>query len=85
MLSRDCWPPLPLEEWQDTCRTLHMWVQMVGKIRMSLSPPLHHWWHVTLYVDAQGLSTGPIPYPGGIFEIVFDLIKFSEERQTDLG
>ena len=43
------WPPLPLKEWQDTYRTLHMWLQIVGKIRMSLTPPLNHWWHVTLY------------------------------------
>lgn len=66
------WPSLPLNEWQDTYSTLHMWTQIVGKIRMTLSPPLNHWWHVTLYVNSTGLTTGPIPYPRGVFEIELD-------------
>jgi hypothetical protein len=66
------WPSLPLNEWQDTYRTLHMWTQIVGKIRMTLSPPLNHWWHVTLYVNSHGLTTGPVPYPLGVFEIQLD-------------
>ena len=72
MRGSDRWPPLPLDEWRDTHRTLHMWTQIVGKIRMALSPPLNHWWHVTLYVNSRGLTTGPVPYPPGIFEIQFD-------------
>src|SRR5437763_5170103 len=68
------WPPLPLKEWQDTYRTLHMWLQIVGKIRMSLTPPLNHWWHVTLFANARGLTTSPIPYGSGAFEIRFDFI-----------
>jgi hypothetical protein len=68
------WPPLPLREWQDTYRTLHMWVQVVGKIRMTLSAPLNHWWHVTLYPNARGLTTSPIPYRSGGFEIQFDFL-----------
>lgn len=72
MTNLEPWPPLPLGEWQDTYRTLHMWTQIVGKIRMVLSPPLNHWWHVTLYVNVRGLTTGPVPYPHGIFEIQFD-------------
>jgi hypothetical protein len=68
----DLWPPLPLHEWQDTYRTLHMWTQIVGKVRMALTPPLNHWWHVTLYVNPRGLTTGPVPYEAGIFEIQFD-------------
>ena len=70
----DAWPPLPFDEWQDTCETLHMWLQMAGKVRMAFTPPLNHWWHVTLLVNARGLSTGPIPYAGGTFEIVFDFL-----------
>ncbi len=66
------WPALPLKEWQDTYTTLHMWTQIVGKIRMTLSPPLNHWWQVSLYVNAHGLTTGPVPCPQGIFEIQFD-------------
>ena len=72
MSNLDRWPPLPLQEWQDTYRTLHMWTQIVGKIRMTLSPPLNQWWHVTLYVNSRGLTTGPVPYPPGTFEIQFD-------------
>ncbi len=68
------WPALPLSEWQPTYDTLHMWTQIVGKIRMVLTPPLNHFWNVTLYVTARGLSTGPIPYPPGLFEIHFDFI-----------
>jgi hypothetical protein len=75
MERSDRWPALPLHEWQDTYRTLHMWTQIVGKIRMALTPALNHWWHVTLYVNARGLTTGPIPYPPGIFEIQFDFQK----------
>jgi len=68
------WPALPLAEWQPTYTTLHMWTQIVGKIRMTLSPPLNHFWHVPLYVSARGLTTGPIPYPPGLFEIQFDFL-----------
>jgi len=74
MMALDLWPPLPLEEWRDTYRTLHMWLQVVGKIRMTLSPPLNHWWHVTLYPNARGLTTSPIPYQSGDFEIELDFL-----------
>ncbi len=82
MLSGDPWPPLPYAEWQDTCKTLHMWLQVAGKIRMTLSPPLNHWWHVTLYVTARGLSTSPIPYGDGVFEIQFDFLEHQLEIAT---
>ena len=75
MAESESWPPLPLHEWQDTYRTLHMWTQIVGKIRMTLSPPLNQWWHVTLYVNSRGLTTGPVPYPPGLFEIQFDFLQ----------
>ena len=55
-MNSDQWPPLPLSDWQDTYRTLHMWTQIVGKIRMTLSPPMNHWWHVALYVNSHGLT-----------------------------
>jgi hypothetical protein len=79
------WPALPLAEWQDTYRTLHMWTQIVGKIRMTQSPPLNHWWHVSLYVNARGLTTGPVPYPSGVFEIQFDFQKHILEICTSDG
>lgn len=67
-------PPLPLEAWEESKETLHRYAQVVGKVRMELTPYRNHWWHVTLYVSPRGLSTGPIPYPGGSFEISFDLL-----------
>jgi hypothetical protein len=68
------WPELPLEAWQDTYATLHMWTQIVGKVRLALSPRVNQWWEVALYVSARGLTTSPIPYQDGIFEVQFDFI-----------
>src|SRR5579859_1054777 len=79
------WPALPLEAWLDTCQTLHMWTQIVGKIRLMLSPKLNHWWHTTLYVNARGLTTSPIPYGGGVFEIQLDFIDHQLEILTSEG
>jgi len=81
-MSSQRWPSLPLEEWQDTYRTLHLWTQIVGKVRMTLSPPLNHWWHVSLYVNSRGLTTGPVPYPEGVFEIQFDFQNHTLEIST---
>jgi hypothetical protein len=66
------WPPLPLAAWEATRATLHMWTQIVGKVRLALSPRVNHWWQVPLYVSARGLTTSAIPYAGGAFEIEFD-------------
>jgi hypothetical protein len=74
-MNSEGWPPLPLDQWQDTYRTVHMWTQIAGKIRMALFPPLNHWWNVSLYVNSRGLTTGPIPYAPGVFEIQFDFQK----------
>lgn len=79
------WPPLPLHEWQDTYRSLHMRAQIVGKIRMALAPPLNHWWHATLYVNSRGLTTGPVPYRSGLFEIQFDFQKNELAISTSQG
>lgn len=68
------WPALPLDAWKDTYDTLHMWTQIAGKMRKTLTPLINHWWNVTLYVTSRGLTTSPIPYHGETFEIVFDLI-----------
>lgn len=68
-------PPLPLKEWEDTKETLHRYCQIVGKVRMELSPPRNHWWHVTLYVSPRGLTTGPIPYRAGTFDLTLDLLE----------
>lgn len=68
------WPSLPLDAWQDTYATLHMWTQIIGKIRMVQSPRVNHSWHVTLYVTARGLSTSPIPHGDRSFEVEFDFV-----------
>ncbi len=70
----DSWPELPWREWQPTIATVHMWTQIVGKIRMALAPPLNHWWHVPLYVTARGLTTSPIPYRRRSFQVDFDFV-----------
>jgi hypothetical protein len=71
--TRD-WPALPLEEWADTCATLHMWTQIVGKVRLAQTPLVNHWWNVPLYVSARGLTTTAMPYEDILFEMVFDFL-----------
>src|ERR1700745_439340 len=68
------WPALPYAAWKDTRDTLHLWTQVVGKIRLSLTPWINHSWHVALYLTARGLTTSPIPYEGREFQIDFDFI-----------
>ena len=70
----DRWPELPYVAWKDTCATLQLWTQIVGKVRLALTPWLNHSWHVALYVTARGLTTSPIPYGARQFEIEFDFI-----------
>jgi hypothetical protein len=79
------WPELPLAAWQDTNATLHMWTQIVGKIRRTLTPLVNHWWNVTLYVNARGLTTSPIPYRDETFEILFDFIDHNLKIETSGG
>jgi hypothetical protein len=68
------WPELPYERWKDTYATLHLWTQVVGKIRLAQSPWLNHSWHVPLYVSARGLTTSSIPYRDRVFDIAFDFV-----------
>lgn len=67
------WPSLPLDGWRDTCATLHMWLQIVGKIRLVQTPWVNHSWHATFYVTTRGLTTSPIPYGNATFEITFEI------------
>ena len=76
------WPALPLDEWEDTCHTLHLWTQIVGKIRLGLTPLVNHYWNVALYVSTRGLTTSPIPYGGRTFEIQFDFVNHRLEILT---
>lgn len=73
----DVWPALPLADWLDTLDTLHMWTQIVGKVKLALSPFVNEWWHVGFYVTARGLSTGSIPTGKRIFSVDFDFIGHS--------
>ena len=72
--QQSAWPALPLEEWESTRATLHMWTQIVGKIRLAQTPLINHWWNVPLYVSARGLTTTAIPYDDRFFEIDFDFL-----------
>ena len=85
MKASELWPALPLAKWKDTYATLHMWMQIVGKVRLALCPNLNHWWGTAFYVAARGLTTSAIPYEEGIFEIHFDFVRRILEIQTSLG
>jgi len=84
--GQDNWPKLPpLEAWQDTCATVHMWSQIVGKVRLELSPKINHTWGSTLYVTTRGLTTSPIPYGDLTFAIDFDFIAHTLRISTSEG
>ena len=85
IMRGEAWPSLPLEAWTDTCATLHLWTQIVGKIRLAQTPWTNHSWHVTLYVTPTGLSTGLIPYGTRAFQIDFDFIAHELTIQSDNG
>src|SRR5215469_965122 len=78
----ECWPALPLDAWKDTYDTLHMCAQIVGKVRMKLTPLVNHWWNVPLYVTAKGLTTSRIPYGERSFELWFDFIRHELALET---
>ena len=79
------WPDLPLAAWKDTYATLHMWTQIVGKVRKTLTPLINHWWNVTLYVNSRGLTTSPIPHGLGTFEMQFDFLDHKLILETSEG
>src|SRR6202790_175449 len=81
----EAWPPLPIADWQATRDTLHMCTQIVGKIRLALSPKMNHWWEVPFYLTARGLTTSPIPYGTETFEILFDFIDHQVLIETSAG
>jgi len=78
-------PPLPIEQWEGTKNTLHLFFQIVGKIRLTLFPKMNHWWHVTLYLSPRGMTTRPIPYGDMLFEIEFDFIDHKLIIRTSNG
>ena len=85
MTRREAWPPLPLAEWRTTYETLHLWLQIVGKIRLATTPLINHWWNTTLFLTARGLTTTPMPYHDEAFEIQFDFIEHRLLVDTSWG
>ncbi len=81
----DAWPALPLNQWEDTYATLHRWLQIVGKVRLARMPWVNHSWHVTLYVTARGLTTGPMPCGAKAFQVDFDFIDHQLPIRTSHG
>ncbi len=79
------WPALDFAEWQDTRATLHLWTQIIGKIRLTLTPWINHSWHSTLYVTTRGLTTSPIPYQARSFQIDFDFIDHALQIHDSSG
>jgi len=73
-VTDEAWPSLPLQAWQDTYATLHMWTQIVGKTRLALSPMVNHWWNVTFYLTSRGLTTSAMPYGERSFSVDFDFV-----------
>ncbi|TDC51562.1 hypothetical protein E1281_20275 [Actinomadura sp. KC345] len=75
MADQDAWPRLRVADWGDSRETLHMWMQVVGKVRLVHTPLVNHWWQVTLYPSPRGLTTSAIPYRSGAFDIEFDFVE----------
>lgn len=84
-LSAEVWPTLPVSTWQDTYETLHLWTQIVGKVRLALAPKINHWWHSTLYVTSRGLTTSTIPDGTRTFQITFDFLHHQLLIETSDG
>ncbi|HEY3217949.1 MAG TPA: DUF5996 family protein, partial [Candidatus Limnocylindria bacterium] len=83
--AEEGWPPLPYAEWKDTLHAVHMWTQIVGKIRLTLTPPVNHWWNSTLLVTPRGLTTSMIPSGNEAFQIDFDFVEHELVIVTSRG
>jgi hypothetical protein len=83
--THDTWPALAVQDWTATRDTLHMWVQIVGKIRMARQPLVNHWWQAALYVSARGLTTSSIPHGTDAFDIEFDFVDHQLTVRTTTG
>ena len=79
------WPPLPYAEWRDTRDTLHRWLQIVGKVKLALTPLVNHWWNVAFYVTPRGLTTGTMPYGSGALSLTFDFLDAELVVETSRG
>jgi hypothetical protein len=85
IVGPQAWPEIPVAGWQDTRDTLQLWTQIVGKVRMANTPLVNHWWNVTLYVSARGLTTGLVPHGARGFQVDFDFIRDQLEITTTDG
>ena len=86
MMTASPWPTLPpLADWQDTCSTLHLWTQVVGKVRLALGADLNHWWGVALYVTPRGLTTSAMPFAAGTVRVDFDFVDHALRVETSEG
>src|SRR5437773_11876134 len=83
--KRNFWPAIAYAEWRDTAATLQLWTQIVGKVRLALTPWINHGWQVPLYVTARGLGTSPISIDNEIFEIEFDFVSQRLVVRTSRG
>ncbi|NLD75375.1 MAG: hypothetical protein GX643_01780, partial [Acidimicrobiales bacterium] len=85
-MSNEVWPSIPVDGWVDTRDTLHLYTQVVGKIRLANEPVSNHWWNVPLYLTARGLTTSPMPHHSGrTFQIDFDFIDHRLDVATAAG
>jgi len=83
--DNDMLPALPFDSWKDTLATLHMWSQIVGKVRLKLCPLVNHWWNVPFYITARGMTTSPMPYEQRDIEVQFDFIEHKILIETSEG
>jgi hypothetical protein len=83
--SEQQWPDLPFAAWSETCDTLQLWTQIAGKVIMTLTPLINHWWNVTFHVTARGMAKRAIPYRGRVFDIVFDFIDHRLDIEASDG
>src|SRR5216683_394598 len=79
------WLELPYDEWKETLDTLHMWMQIVGKVKLELAPFINQWWEVAFYVTSTGMTTGQIPYDGEMFQVDFDFLTHNLFIHTSTG
>lgn len=85
MTRLETWPDLPYESWKDSCATLHLWTQVVGKLRLVTTPWVNHSWQVALYLTARGLTTSPMPYGNRLFQVDFDFVDHQLQLMTAGG
>ncbi|HMK79910.1 MAG TPA: DUF5996 family protein, partial [Xanthobacteraceae bacterium] len=90
-IASKAWPALAYADWQDTCNTLHLWTQIIGKVKLALAPMVNHWWGIVLFVTARGLTTGAMPYRGRALQIDFDfcahalVLRSSDSREQRIA